>query len=403
VAGTTREQERALILAEGEQRVLELVAGRASLEDALIELVRLVERMAPPAIGSVLRLDADGVHLRRGAAPGLPEAYNRAIDGAAIGPAAGSCGTAAALRAPVVAIDTETDPRWASYRDLARLAGVRACWSTPILGTDGRVLGTFACYYREPRAPTDDDLQLLARLGHVAGLAIQRHELDDQLRQLSTRLEEAREDERTGIAREIHDQLGQGLTVLKMDLAWIVRRASSPAGLAREPLLAKLGELLGQADQIIAEVRRISAELRPGILDDLGLDAALVWAASEFERRTQIACIVRTGLADDERVQRDVATAIFRVFQEALTNVVRHANAHRVDVWLEETRDALELRVHDDGVGIHDEAIADPRSLGLLGIRERARRLGGEVSFRRGDAGGTVVTLRVPLSRALSG
>ncbi len=385
------EARRARELADGEQRVLELVAARASLDDTLRALVAFAERLAPPAIGSILRLDADGVHLRAGAAPGLPDAYNAAIDGAAIGPNAGSCGTAAALREPVIVVDVATDPRWADYRDLAGVGGIRACWSTPIFASDGRVLGTFALYYREPRAPSEADLALIARFGHVAGIALQRHELDEQLRQLSARVEAAREDERTGIAREIHDQLGQALTVLKMDLAWIARRASTP-----EAQQARLAEALAQVDQIIGEVRRISAELRPGVLDDLGLDAALAWAAREFEQRTQIACVVRSGIADDEQIDRDVATAIFRVFQEALTNVVRHAHARNVDVWLEERDGALELRVKDDGQGIADDAIRDPRSLGLLGIRERARRLGGTAEVGRDVAGGTVVTLRIP-------
>jgi signal transduction histidine kinase len=132
------------------------------------------------------------------------------------------------------------------------------------------------------------------------------------------------------------------------------------------------------------------------VLDDLGLDAALTWAAREFEQRTQIACVVRSGIADDERLDREVSTAIFRVFQAALTNVVRHAHARNVDVWLEERDGALELRVRDDGVGIADEAIRDPRSLGLLGIRERARRLGGTATIGRDDAGGSLVTLRIP-------
>jgi GAF domain-containing protein len=172
----------------------------------------------------------------------LPDAYNAAIDGAAIGPNAGSCGTAAALREPVIVTDVATDRRWADYRGLAAIAGIRACWSTPIFASDGRVLGTFALYYRAPRAPSAQDLALIARFGHVAGIALERHELDEQLRQLSARVEAAREDERTGIAREIHDQLGQALTVLKMDLAWIARRAASP-----EAVQAKLAETLSPA------------------------------------------------------------------------------------------------------------------------------------------------------------
>jgi signal transduction histidine kinase len=390
---TERRQARAL--RAGEKQVLELAASGAPLDEALAAVVRLIEDLATPAIASVLLLSDDGTRLLHGAAPHLPEAFNRAIDGAAIGPRAGSCGTAAALRRQVIVTDVETDPLWTDYRDLAHLAGVRACWSTPIVGRDGRVLGTFALYYRTPRSPTPGELELIARVTHVTGIVLQRRELDQRLRQLSARIEAAREEERTGIAREIHDQLGQALTVMKMDLAWIARRAATPDGVPRDALLDRLHGLLGMCDQIIGEVRRISAELRPGILDDLGLDAAIAWAAQEFERRTQIRCVVRSGIADDERLPREIETGVFRVLQEALTNVVRHAGATQVEVLIEEEPEGLLLQVADDGRGITPEQIHDPRSIGLVGMSERARRMGGVVTFER-RAPGTVVTLRVP-------
>jgi signal transduction histidine kinase len=346
----------------------------------------------------VLLLSPDGQTFQNCAAPHLAEALNRATDGARIGPEAGSCGTAAALKRLVIVTDIELDPLWTDYRPAARAAGVRACWSMPIVSGGGRVLGTFALYYREPRAPTAADLELIGRASHVAGIAIQRNELDHQLRGLSARLEAAREDERSGIAREIHDQLGQTITVLKIELAWIARRAQSAAGLDRDALVEKVQALSGMTDEIIDQVRRISAELRPGILDDLGLAAALSWQAQEFQERTHIACVVHADLAD-RPLSRDVSTTVFRVFQEALTNVVRHADARRVDVRLGEDGGALVLAVSDDGIGIRPEHVLDPRSLGLLGISERARRLGGTATFAAGAPRGTVVTLRLPLDR----
>src|SRR5207302_8472910 len=127
--------------------------------------------------------------------------------------------------------DIANDPLWASYRELALPHGLRACWSFPIL-TDGRVLGTFAVYYRQTREPDTAARELISRAVHVAGIAIERRQLDDQLRALSERVEAAREDERTNIAREIHDELGQALTALKLDLAWVARRVSGDAALA---------------------------------------------------------------------------------------------------------------------------------------------------------------------------
>ncbi|MBZ0238980.1 MAG: GAF domain-containing protein [Deltaproteobacteria bacterium] len=396
--GTVRdvtEPRRLAGLLAAEQRALAMIAAGASLPDILDALVRDIEALLEPAIGSILLLTADGLRLRHGAAPNLPEEYNRAIDGALIGPAEGSCGTAATRRELVVVTDIATDPLWTSYSHLAARFGLRACWSAPILSAGGRVLGTFALYYREPRAPSDAERDLIARVSHVAGIAIERHELDEQLRELAARIDAAREDERTNIAREIHDQLGQSLTLLKVDLAWIARRAAADT-LPREVLLEKLSGIGEVADELIREVRRIATALRPPILDDVGLDAALAWQAEEFERRTKIPCKVQSGLADDARISRPVATTVFRVFQEALTNVIRHAHATRVDVRCEETSTGLLLMVCDDGVGIAPEKILDPRSLGLLGMRERARRLGGTVTIERRRPRGTAVTLELP-------
>jgi PAS domain S-box-containing protein len=389
-------QARVRSLNAAEQRVLELTASGATLEATLTTLALAIEELTVPAMASVLLLSPDGTRVLHGAAPNLPAAYSRAINGEAIGPNAGSCGTAAALKQPVIVTDIELDPRWAAYRDVARQAGLRACWSTPIFASEGRVLGTFALYYREPRSPSPADLEIIARATHVAGLAIQRQELDQQLRDLTARIEAEREDERTGVAREIHDQLGQSLTALKMDLAWISRRARAESGLNCEALLEKVSELSRMTDDIIQQVRRISSDLRPGVLDDIGLVAALQWQAQEFEKRTHISCTVRSSVSD-EAVNATCATVIFRVFQEALTNIVRHAQASQVSVTLEATGGSLVLLVRDDGKGIRPESIHDPSSLGLLGIRERARRLGGTARFARARPTGTEVELSLPL------
>ncbi len=392
-------EARVRILGEIEQRVLEMVASGETLASTFEVLVRAIEAENPNAIASILLLSPDGKHLFHGAAPSLPEEYRRAIDGAPIGPRAGSCGTSAMLKRPVIVTDIATDALWESYRDLALPHGLRACWSTPIVSRDGRVLGTFALYYRKPRSPTQEERDLVARVVHVASIAIQRFELDEQLRALSARIDEAREAERTGIAREIHDQLGQSLTVMKMDLAWIVRRALAPEGLAPNDLVAKVKDLSALTDEIIEQVRRISAELRPGVLDDLGLAAALSWQAHELEKRTGIPCAVDVDVSD-AKLSRALSTTVFRVLQEALTNVTRHADARQVEVRLAQDGRWLRLDVSDDGAGIRPEDIHAPRSLGLVGMRERARRLGGTVEVQRKPEGGTTVSLRVPVDAA---
>lgn len=395
--GTCRDitdEVRARNLQLNEQRILEGIASGRPLDEVLSALVLAIEEHAPKTLGSILVVDADGTRLRFIAAPSLDPRFTASLDGSPIGPRAACCGTAAFLKRAVYVTDIETDALWDDYRALARPYGLRACWSTPLLATDGRVLGTFALYYREPRSPDEGDLQLIARAGHLAGIAIERRQLDDQLRALSAHVESIREDERTGIAREIHDELGQALTALRMDVAWVARRLAGDA--SREPLVDKLQGMSKLIDGVVDQVRRISAELRPGVLDDLGLVAAIEWQAQEWEDRTGTTCIVRSELGP-LRPDRNLATAVFRIFQEALTNVARHAHAEQVEVTLESSGGFLELRVEDNGLGIRPEVVFAPSSLGLLGIRERARRLGGAATVSGTPGAGTIVTLRVPL------
>jgi PAS domain S-box-containing protein len=392
--GTCRDvtvEAQARRLRDAEQRTLEMIASGASLPAVLTQIALMIEEQAPPTLASVLLLDASGTHLVTGAAPSLPDEFNEAVNGGAVGRAAGSCGTAAFLGKPVLVSDIEHDPLWVDYRDLARRFGFKACWSTPIAARNGNVLGTFALYYREMRAPQKEELDLIARATHIAGIAIQRNQLADQLRALTAHTEAVREDERTSVAREIHDVLGQALTALKMDIAWLGRHVEGESR-----WVPKLGEMSALTDELIDCVRRISADLRPGVLDDLGLGAAIEWQAQEFQRRTGTTCVVHSTIGD-VRFERDLGTAVFRIFQEALTNVVRHAEANHVDVRLEQVGTRLRLTVRDDGRGITPEALASSGSLGLLGIRERARRLAGTVDIRADGATGSVLELDLPM------
>jgi len=229
----------------------------------------------------------------------------------------------------------------------------------------------------------------MKRAAHVAGIVLARRALDEQRRALAGWIEAAREDERTRIAREVHDQLGQALTALKLDVGWLQRRVTDP------PLAGKLDDMARQADDILRAVRRIAADLRPGLLDDVGLRAAIEWQAEDFARRTGTPCAVRSELGDVQ-LERGLATNVFRIFQEALTNVARHAGAHRVEVSLGLDRGQLRLEISDDGVGLPE---VGPRgtTLGILGMRERAWRVGGECTIQRREPRGTTVAVVAPL------
>ncbi|HET7011715.1 MAG TPA: PAS domain S-box protein [Anaerolineales bacterium] len=217
----------------------------------------------------------------------------------------------------------------------------------------------------------------------------------EQLRQFSTQVERAREEESARISREIHDELGQQLTGLKLDLAWLANHLPKVLPEESNPLLDKVKGMKQLADTTIEQVRRIAAELRPGVLDDLGLSAALEWQAGEFQTRYGIRCHLESD-PQAETMPPEYATAMFRIFQEALTNIARHAQAKTVEVALRVEDSAFLLTVADDGRGIDDADLHRNGSLGLLGMRERARLLGGETVIRRGRKAGTVVEVRLP-------
>src|ERR1700730_1042766 len=158
----------------GQTRILEMVAANASLPDILTNLVLLMEAQAEGMLCSILVLSADGIRVRHGAAPRLPDAYVKAVNGAPIGPRNGSCGTAMYLKRPVVVTDVFADPLWADYRNLAKICGLRACWSTPIFSPQGDVLGSFAMYRQQQPGPNAEETRLTQIATHIAGIAIRR-------------------------------------------------------------------------------------------------------------------------------------------------------------------------------------------------------------------------------------
>ena len=211
------------------------------------------------------------------------------------------------------------------------------------------------------------------------------------LEALSGHLQYVREQEQARVAREIHDELGQDLTGLKFELSRLAQRLRGVPGEVSE----KVTELGGMVDETIQNVRRISSELRPAILDDLGLVAALEWHAEEFEKRTGITCTLKAPRQRFE-VGPDLGIALFRICQEALTNVARHASASAVGIVLARTRQHVLLEVRDDGAGIPPSALTNVKSLGLLGMRERARAFGGEVVIQGTPGQGTLVRVKIP-------
>ncbi len=228
-----------------------------------------------------------------------------------------------------------------------------------------------------------------------------RQEIESQLRdaykkmrKVAGHLLHAREEERRKVAQDIHDQIGQTLAALKMDLHWLAKRLGGDTASLRE----KIKETIRLGEEAIGTVQRIASELRPRMLDDLGLAPALDWLGADFARRTKIACKITTDIPPGA-VAGEAATALYRIAQEALANVGRHSHADHVMVRLYASDGVLVLQVEDDGVGITTEQASAPDSYGLIGIRERVEELGGSLSIS-GDSGfGTNLLARIPLPR----
>ncbi len=212
------------------------------------------------------------------------------------------------------------------------------------------------------------------------------------LRELATHLQSVREEERTMIAQEIHDELGQVLTALKIQISLLANKLNDD----QEPLKQKINSLSDMIDASVESVQKISAKLRPGILDELGLIAAIEWQSEEFEKMTNVKCSLVLP-KEEVTLEKDKSTAIFRIFQEALTNIARHSQASKVQISLLNYQSNIFLEIQDNGKGITQDQIKDFKSLGIHGMEERALVFGGQV-YIEGIAGkGTKVKVEIPI------
>jgi len=287
---------------------------------------------------------------------------------------------------PIIFLTGQDDDLASAYRGYE--AGAVDYLTKPV--TSPAVLRSKVAVFVElHRKSTDLSRQIAERMAVEERLK----ESEEKLRRLAAYLISVREEERTHIAREIHDELGQALTGLKIDLAWLRSR------LTDRTLVERVQSVIVRIDGAMDTVRRIATDLRPSVLDDLGLVAAVEWQAQEFERSTGIQVQLEVN-AEHVELEDSCATTAFRILQETLTNVARHAQATRVHIALRVSAELLTLEVRDNGRGISKSEIASPRSLGLLGSRERAKACGGELAINGINGQGTTVSLKVPLEPA---
>jgi PAS domain S-box-containing protein len=339
------ERKRAEALRDGESHILEMMARDAPMEEILENLVRVVEAQFAGMLCSVLLLDEDGKHVRHGAAPSLPEAYNKAIDGLCIGPKAGSCGTAMYRREPVVVTDILQDPLWEAYRGVAEPYGFRACWSTPILAHSGKAMGSFAMYYRQPRGPSAAESRALEMATHLAGIAIERklaREERERLRQAQADLAHINRVTTMGeltasLAHEIKQPITAAVINARTCLRWLGRDEPDVSE-AREAASRLVTDVMRAADII----GRISLLFKKGVLQQELVDVnelireMIVLLRSEANRYS---ISIRTALA--ENLPKVMADRV--QLQQVLMNLMLNA----IDA-MRETTDGGELTIKSE-------------------------------------------------------
>jgi signal transduction histidine kinase len=261
----------------------------------------------------------------------------------------------------------------------------------PTLGKGGKWLHYTAAVIRNSLGELAGAIETLEDVTERMKAEEELRSSREELRNLYSRVQSSREEERTQVAREIHDELGQQLSMLHIDLTWLEDQLPKN----KKAMLERVRAMEELVDQSVQSVRRIATKLRPALLDDFGLLAAVEWQAKEFQIRTGIECRV-TSNKDEIVIDRDRSTAIFRIFQEALTNVSRHAHATKVDVRLLENDHGLILEVRDNGRGIAESEVVSSKSLGLIGMRERVHPWGGRVDISGIAGQGTAIVVTLP-------
>ncbi|PJZ75566.1 GAF domain-containing sensor histidine kinase [Leptospira neocaledonica] len=285
-------------------------------------------------------------------------------------------------------------------KTLSLKSGIEAAIGIPILVKENLV-GVLE-FYSGNKSTDPSFFEAVSHISSQIGRVFERRDSEnhlktsgEQLRALSARLQEVREEERLLIAREIHDELGQLLTVLKIDLTLLKNNFQKSK--SSDSVVSELLSMIKVADSGIESVQRIATELRPLILEDLGLLEGIEWYAKDFEKRTGIRCEIRipVGILS---LEKDASIALFRIFQEALTNAARHSKASSIQITCLEEGQFLILKIQDNGIGIDPKKMNQSKSLGLIGMRERAVVLGGEVSISGGSEKGTSVIVKIPVS-----
>jgi signal transduction histidine kinase len=423
------ERERAQALLDAQRVILEMIVRDAPFDEILTSLTRFIEAESEMMLGSILLLDEDGVHLRHGAAPSLPDGYIRAIDGLEIGPSVGSCGTAAWRNEPVIVSDITSDPLWADFRDLAREHNLHACWSTPIRGHDGRVLGTFAVYHRTPHTPTPHESEVIDTVTYLAGIAIDRHRAQIELASMLERERIARSEAEAAVgARDeflsiAAHELRTPVAAIK-GTAQVTLRAQSRGTLDAARIEKALRTINQTSDRLatltddLLDVSRIQGgqlALRPEPTD---LVTLIRRVASRYDEMIEQSHVLELDLPAAPLTIEADPTRLEQVFDNLLSNAIKYSPAGgAIEVILRDSdgSNSVNLAVRDTGIGLPDgmtERIFEPfgrapnaaarnlpgMGLGLYVSRRIIEMHGGRLwAESPGEGHGTTMQITLPL------
>jgi signal transduction histidine kinase len=381
-------------LPTSETQVLKMLSQGAPMMEVLHELCNFIDARAPGVIPTVLLPDGEG-HLRLAAGPKVPELWNEVFDGMKMPSYASFLNTDGHQERPVPIADMRSDPSFAACWDLALSQGVQAAWSVPILSKERNILGTLILFYPTPQPPGERDLELMEQAIHMAAIAIECHRNEEELREFSRRLCQSQDEERRRIARELHDSTGQKLAALDMTLSKVQRTIPTQPRECDEILL----ECRSLTRTVSDELRTLSYLLHPPLLDECGLNAALQCYMTGINQRNGL--LVEVEIPQNlRRLSEEAELAIFRVVQASLTNVHLHSGANKATVRIEQNLAGIVVEVSDEGQGIPDGVLdhssrAGTVGVGITGMRERVKQLGGRLEIETSPQG-TNVRARIP-------
>jgi PAS domain S-box-containing protein len=381
-------------------QVLKLIIQDVPLKEILDVLAREIESLHPEMRCAVMLLDDKRRHLRLCAAPGLPEVLHESMD--CVISKHGNCACQEAIRSARFSIMKNL-----TYCKLGLQSGMQSSITQPIMDGERIAHGTFTIFFTHDKAEAAAESLSLETYANLVMLVIERDQARIVLRsqqelktyqaaarRYASHLEIMREEEKNNFAREMHDDLGSALTAIRMEAYLLNKKLSALEN--PEPLIMHTDQLVKLIDDATANMRRIIIGLRPSILDDFGLQDALEWHAEQFHKRTGVECNVDCTLSGTNEHYKNHPINLFRIFQEALTNVARHAGASLVEVRYQHDNQEIMLSVTDNGCGMASNQTVNPGSFGMVGMSERTEQMGGTISFDSPPGGGFSVVVRLP-------